>query len=370
MSRIPFVDLGWQHRQIAAEIEAGFAEVMSTGAFILGPAVEQFESEFAVFCGTRHCVGVANGTDALELALRAAGIDDRDSEVILPANTFVASAEAVVRAGATPVFVDVDPSTALVDLTKLADAIGSRTRAVLPVDLYGQVAAIPEIRAMVRGRDIAIIEDAAQAQGARRDGQRAGSFGDIAGTSFYPGKNLGAYGDAGAVLTDAADCATALRQLRNHGGDEGRYRHDRFGVNSRLDTLQAVVLRAKLHRLDEWNALRRDAARRYDEMLSGVPDVTVLATDPENEPVFHLYVLRSPARDDIVRDLTRAEIGVGIHYPASVHLLPAFTQYAGGRGAFPEAEALAEEVVSLPMFPGITTEQQERVAAIVAKAMR
>jgi dTDP-4-amino-4,6-dideoxygalactose transaminase len=368
MSRIPFVDLGWQHGQIAPEIESGFADVMSTGAFVLGPAVEHFESEFAAFCGTRYCVGVANGTDALELALRAAGIDDRDCEVIVPANTFVASAEAVVRAGATPVFVDVDPSTALIDLAKLPDAIRPRTRAVLPVDLYGQVAAIPEIRAMVGGKDIAIIEDAAQAQGAWRDGQRAGSFGDLAGTSFYPGKNLGAYGDAGAVLTDSADCATTLRQLRNHGGEGGRYRHDRFGVNSRLDTLQAVVLRAKLARLDEWNALRRTAARRYDEMLTGVPGISALTTDPRNESVFHLYVVRSAARDEIVRELARAEIGVGIHYPTPVHLLPAFARYARGRGSFPEAEALADEIVSLPMFPGITAKQQERVVAAIAES--
>ena len=364
---IPLVDLGAQHALVADEVAEGFARVLATTAFVGSEDVSAFETEFAAFCGVDHCVGVANGTDAIELALRAAGVGAGD-EVIVPANTFVATAEAVVRAGASVVFVDCEPVHLLVDTAAVAERIGPRTRAVIGVDLYGQLPVMEELERITDAAGVLLFEDAAQSQGARRGGRPAGSFGIAAATSFYPGKNLGAYGDAGAVLTSSPEIAHRLQGLRNHGGS-GRYQHEMLGFNSRLDSLQAVVLRAKLTRLAEWNAQRRQAAAFYATLLDGLEEVTLPATMEGNEHVWHLYVVRVPGRDDVLSALRAAGVGAGIHYPVPVHLQPAFRSDGPGAAGFPVAESTAGRLLSLPIFPGITEGQQERVAEALRKAL-
>jgi dTDP-4-amino-4,6-dideoxygalactose transaminase len=359
VSPVPLIDLGAQHRQIAEEVAAGFQRVMGATSFILGPDVAAFERAFATFSGVTHCLGVANGTDALELILRAAGLGPGD-EVLLPANTFIATALAVARAGATPVLVDCDPDYHLIDLERAR--MSPRTRAIFAVHLYGQVAPMEKVLAFAQAHDLLVLEDAAQAQGARRNGVLAGGFGLAAGTSFYPGKNLGAYGDAGAVLTNAEAIARKVIALRNYGS-EIKYHHPETGFNSRLDTLQAVVLNAKLPHLARWNEARRQAARRYDELLADLPAVTVPRTLPGNEHIFHLYVIRVPERDTVLKKLNAAGIGAGVHYPIPIHLQGAFAHLGHKRGDFPVAERAAAEILSLPMFPEITAAQQEAVVA-------
>jgi dTDP-4-amino-4,6-dideoxygalactose transaminase len=360
---IPLVDLGIQHRQVADEIRSGFERVMDNAAFILGPEVQTFEREYAEFCGVEHCIGVGNGTDAIELALRAVGVGPRD-EVIAPANTFVATAEAIVRTGATLVLADCDEHF-LLDPSAALAAVTSRTKAIIPVHLYGQMA---PMEGYVAANGIHLIEDAAQSQGASRHGRRSGSVGVVAATSFYPGKNLGAYGDAGAVTTNDTGIAERLRALRNHGGIR-KYEHLEIGVNSRLDGLQAVVLAAKLRRLEEWNDERRAAAEYYGDLLKALEQVHVPEVVSGNEHVWHLYVVRVPRRDQVLARLNAAGIGAGIHYPAPVHLVPAFADLGWGPGAFPTAELLAGEILSLPIYPGITPAQQERVVEQLAEAL-
>ena len=367
MTAIPLVDVRAAHAQVAAEIRAGFDEVMSSAAFIKGEVAAVFEREYAAFTGVAHCVGVANGTDALELALRAAEVA-AGAEVIMPANTFVATAEAVVRAGARPAFADVDPDYLLLDPGGLEAALNQQTGAVIPVHLFGQMTPMAAIADVTAQRGTVIIEDAAQAHGATQAGQ-AGSFGLLAGVSFYPGKNLGAYGDAGAVLTESAEHARRVRLLGDHGS-ERRYEHLTIGFNSRLDTLQAVVLRAKLRGLAADNQARRQAASRYAELLADLPDVILPRTAPGNEHVWHLYSIRIPRRDDVLRCLHDEEIGAGIHYPVPVHLQPAFRHLGYGPGDFPVAEAAARQLLSLPLYPQITHEQQARVANAVRRALK
>jgi dTDP-4-amino-4,6-dideoxygalactose transaminase len=367
---VPFVDLPWQHEQIAPEIMPRLAEVMSSGSFIQGPDVKAFESDFARFCGTEYCVGVGNGTDALELALRAAQVPP-GSKVILPTNTFIATAEAVVRAGAQPVFVDCD-ERALVDVRQVAERIDSDTSAVMPVHLYGQIAEMETLAEAVAGREILVIEDAAQAQGASRWSRGIGSWGIAAATSFYPGKNLGAYGDGGAVMTNDEAVAEAVRRLADHGS-RVKYVHSDVGCNSRLDTLQAVVLGAKLRRLEDWNARRREAAALYAEMFASLQQEGLLKPVPVAEgniPVWHLFVIRVDRRDDVLAELHRSGIGAGIHYPVPVHLSDAFRYLGYGPGDFPVAEAMSAEILSLPIFPGITESTVERVAEVVTAAVR
>ena len=367
MTAIPLVDLRAAHAQVAAEIEAGFEEVMSSTAFIKGEVAAAFERDYAAFTGVAHCVGVANGTDALELALRAAEVP-AEAEVIMPANTFVATAEAVVRAGARPAFADVDPDYLLLDPEGLEAALSQQTGAVVPVHLFGQMAPMAAIADVTAQRATVIIEDAAQAHGATQSGRPAGSFGLLAGVSFYPGKNLGAYGDAGAVLTESAEHARRIRLLGDHGS-ERRYEHLTVGFNSRLDALQAVVLRAKLRGLAAGNQARRQAASRYAELLADLPEVILPRTAPGNEHVWHLYAIRVPRRDDVLRFLHDEGIGAGIHYPVPVHLQPAFRHLGYGPGDFPVAEAAARQLLSLPLYPQITQEQQVRVADAVRRAL-
>ncbi|KQQ01432.1 MULTISPECIES: DegT/DnrJ/EryC1/StrS family aminotransferase [unclassified Rathayibacter] len=361
---VPLADLHLQHLVVADVIREGFDRVLADSSFVRGPDVTRFEEEFAAYCGVRNTVGVGNGTDALELALLALDLRPGD-EVLVPANTFVATAEAVVRAGARPVFVDCDDDY-LIDVASAAAAVTPRTRAVMAVHLYGQCAPVEQLAAAV-GPAVTIVEDAAQAQGARRFGARAGSLGAIAGTSFYPGKNLGAYGDAGGVMTDDDELAAAVRRLGNHGGLTA-YRHDVLGTNSRLDSLQAVVLSAKLAHLDEWNRQRRDAAARYGELLDGVGGLTLPRTAPGNEHVHHLYVVRTPERERVREVLGAAGVATGVHYPQPVHLMAPFA--AERPVSLPRAESFAGELLTLPLFPGITSAQQEYVAESLVGALR
>lgn len=367
MIEIPLVDLSAQHQAVADDVNAGFAEVMKATAFIKGPQVAEFERAYAAWSGVEHCIGVGNGTDALELALRASGVE-AGTEVILPANTFIATAEAVVRIGAQPVLVDIDPQHQLIDPDAAAAAVGPTTSAIVPVHLFGQVAPMEQLTEIASSAGLTVVEDAAQAHGATRHGQGAGSFGTAAGTSFYPGKNLGAYGDAGAVLTDDGDVARRVRLMADHGSDV-RYQHSIVGWNSRLDTLQAVVLSAKLAHLAGWNRQRVEAAGRYAGLLEGVQGVNVPALLDGNEHVWHLYVVRVAERDRVMAAMQDAGIGVGIHYPVPIHLQAAFAHLGHGPGDFPVAEAAAAEILSLPIFPGITSAQQERVADALAKAL-
>lgn len=364
---IPLVDLGIQHRRIADEIRPALDAVLEATAFVKGPAVEAFEREFAAYVGTDHCVGVANGTDALELALRAVGVGTGD-RVVLPVNTFIASAEAVVRAGATPVLVDCEPDHQLIDVDRAVAAAGAhRARAVIAVDLFGQCAPLDELAAALAGTGAVLVEDAAQSQGATHRGRGIGGVAAIAATSFYPGKNLGAYGDGGAVVTDRSDLADQVRLLGDHGS-RTRYVHEVVGTNSRLDTVQAVVLRAKLRRLDAWNAERAEAAQRYQDALAGT-GIGLPRTAPDNGHVWHLFVVRVPRRDEVLDALHRSGIGAGVHYPVPIHLQPAFASLGHRPGDFPHAEAAATEILSLPLFPGITPQQQDRVVAALLDAL-
>ena len=367
MKGIPLVDLAWQRDVVADDVARGFAAVFARTAFILGPEVAAFESAYAAFEGVAHVVGVANGTDAIELALRAVDVGPGD-EVILPANTFVATAVAAMRLGAVPVLVDCDERFHLIDPERVAARVGEKTRAIVPVHLYGQLAPTARVKAIADAAGAVVVEDAAQCQGARHDGRGPGAIGAVAATSFYPGKNLGAYGDAGAVSTSSPDVARRLRALRNYGG-EAKYVHDEVGFNSRLDTLQAVVLSAKLARLAAWNELRRVAAARYDDLLRDVADVATPATAPGNEHVYHLYVVRVPRRDAVLARMQADGVGVGVHYPRPLHELPALAPLGHRAGDFPVAERAAREILSLPMYPGITAEQQERVVASLRRAL-
>jgi dTDP-4-amino-4,6-dideoxygalactose transaminase len=369
VNSIPLVDLGAQHAAVAHEVAAGWQQVLARTAFIDGPQVAAFENEYAALIGTRHCVGMANGTDAIEIALRALGVGAGD-ECILPANTFIATAEAVCRAGATPVLVDcADDGTYLIDAAAAEAAMTPRTRAIVPVHLYGQAAPVELLLPLAERAGAVVVEDAAQSQGARRHGVGAGALGHAAATSFYPGKNLGAYGDAGAALTDSDEVAARMRMIGNHGSPR-KYEHQTMGVNSRLDTLQAVVLSAKLRRLTGWNAARRAAAARYDTLLADLDEVARPRTLEGNEHVWHLYVVRVPDRDRVLKELHAAGIGAGVHYPVPIHLTEAFAGLGHAEGAFPVTERASGELLSLPLFAEITDEQQERVTDALKSALR
>jgi dTDP-4-amino-4,6-dideoxygalactose transaminase len=365
---VPLVDLRAEHDEIADEVRRGWALVIDRTAFILGEEGKAFESELAGFTGVRHCVGVANGTDALEIALRACRIGPGD-EVIVPANSFVASALAVLRAGATPVLADVDSETLLVDADHAARHAGPRTRAIMPVHLHGHVAPVAELRRLADKVGAVLVEDAAQAHGAARGDTRVGAAGAMTAMSFYPAKNLGAYGDAGAVLTDSDELATSARALRNYGS-EARHEHDEQGFNSRLDELQAVVLRAKLRRLTRWNQARREAATRYDLLLADLEKVRRPSGADVDGSVWHLYVVRVPDRDKVLARLNEAGIGAGVHYRTPIHLQGFAGPLGYEKGDFPVAEAACEEILSLPLFPSITLEQQERVVDELDRALQ
>ena len=363
MRQIPLVDLSRQLEQIRSEVEKGWAAVLDESNYILGGPVAEFESSFAKFCDVESCVGVANGTDAIELILRACGLGPGD-EVLIPANTFIATALAVLRASAEVRLVDCDPESHLIDEHNALERQTAKTVAVIPVHLFGQMAPCEQI---ANQEGWVVIEDAAQAQGARREGRSIGSFGVAAATSFYPGKNLGAFGDAGAVLTNDPDLASKVTALRNWGSTE-KYHHPEVGFNSRLDTLQAVVLSAKLAKLAQWNEERVKAASFYDQMIGDRAKLPV--TLPGNDHVFHLYVIEVDDRDDVMVKMRRAGIGVGVHYPVPIHLQGALSELGHKKGDFPNTERAAERMLSLPIFPGITESEQDQVVAALFSALR
>ncbi len=360
---IPFVDLQSQYQTLKSEVDPAVLAVMQRGDFILGGAVTEFEREFAAYCGAAHCVGVDSGYSALELIIRAYDIGLGD-EVITAANTFIATTLAISNAGATPVLVDCDPQTYNIDATLIEAAITARTKAIMPVHLYGQTADMDAIRAIARKHGLLVFEDAAQASGARYKGRMAGSLGDAAAFSFYPGKNLGAYGDGGAVTTNDPAIAEKIRLLRNIG-QKVKYYHEVKGFNNRLDTIQAAVLRVKLPHLNDWNAGRRRAAATYAELLSDLPLVTP-ATAGYAEHIFHLYVIRLADRDALMEELKGKGIASGLHYPIPIHLQPAYAELGYRRGDFPVTEAYAEEILSLPIFPELDDDK----VAYVAEAVR
>ena len=366
LERIPLVDLDVVHRPILGDLRSAFDRVMASSAFIGGEEVEAFEAALADHVGTAHAVGVGSGTAALQLALAAAGIGPGD-EVILPANTFVATAEAVVATGAMPVLVDVDERTALIDLDAAADAVTARTAAVIPVHLYGQPVDGDAARELASRRRLFLLEDAAQAIGAEWRGRRAGSIGDAGAFSFYPGKNLGALGDGGAITTDDAGLARRARLLRSHG-EERRHLHRVVGYCERLDGLQAAFPGVKLARLDEAQKLRDEAAGLYEELLRDVPNVSTLLTTEGGRHVHHLLVVRVPRRDAVLDALHAAGVGAAVHYPTPIHLQPAFAGL-GRKGAFPVAESLSSSILSLPLFPGITPDQVRRCVGALRTAV-
>lgn len=364
---VPLVDLAAQQTEVNDEVRAGLDEVFATTAFIGGKAVTEFEQRYAEETDVAYCVGVANGTDALELALRAGGVT-AGGEVIMPANTFIATAEAVSRIGAVPVLVDVDEEYLLIDPSLVEAAVTDRTQAIVPVHLFGQVAPVEQLIDIAAAAGAVIIEDAAQSQGARRHGRAAGGLGLAAGTSFYPGKNLGAAGDAGAVTTQSAELAERVRLIAAHGSAK-KYVHEVVGMNSRLDTVQAVVLLAKLKRLAAWNELRRTHAARYSEMLAELDGVRTPSSAESNVDVWHLYVVRVAERDRVLAALHRAGIGAGIHYPYPVHLTEAYAHLGYRAGDFPIAERSATEILSLPLFPHLQSGQQGAVVDALRAAV-
>ena len=364
-SGIPFLDLAAAYAELQDALDEAVGRVMASGQFILGPDVTAFEEEFATYCETRHAIGVGSGLDALRLILVGYGIG-RGDEVIVPSNTFIATWLAVSQAGATPVPVEPDTATHNITAEIVEAAITPSTKAIMPVHLYGQPADLDGIAALADERAIRLIEDAAQAHGARYRGRRCGGLGDAAGFSFYPGKNLGAMGDAGAVTTDDDALAERVRMLRNYGS-KVKYHHDLAGLNSRLDSLQAAVLRIKLRHLDEWNERRRAVAARYLEELAGV-DGLVLPEIPDfAEPVWHLFVVRHPQRDALRQRLAKAGVDTIIHYPIPPHLTGAYAKGAA-HCHLPVAERLAGEVLSLPMGPHLALEDPENVAVAVRQA--
>jgi len=363
--KIPFLDLQAAYHELQEELDAACRRVMSSGWYILGQEVEAFETEFASYCGVRHCIGVSNGLDALELILRGYGIGAGD-EVIVPANTFIATWLAVSRAGAVPVPVEPNELTHTIEADQVEKAISSRTRAVMPVHLYGQPADMEPIRQLAQRHGLKVIEDAAQAHGALYRGQRAGGLGDAAGFSFYPGKNLGALGDGGAVVTNDGELAAQIRLLRNYGSSI-KYYNEVKGCNARLDALQAAVLRVKLGRLDEWNLRRRRAAERYLKALSRMPHLVLPQVPDDVEPAWHLFVVRHPRRDELQRHLAGAGIETLIHYPVPPHLSPAYTDLSYVRGDYPRTERIADTLISLPIGPHLGTDLQNRIISALAE---
>lgn len=373
LTSVPFTDLRAMAGEVWPEIEQEYVACLLDGAYIGGPALTAFERQWAAYCGADHAVGLASGTDALELCLIALGIGAGD-EVVVPANTFIATAAAVVRAGAAPRFADVSEDTLLMTSRTLAEAITPRTRAVIVVHLYGQTPDMTDLVATAERAGVAVIEDAAQAHGAEWDGRRAGSFGIAACFSFYPAKNLGAFGDAGAVVTSRPELADQIRSLANHGRSHGHahYDHDRIGTNSRLDALQAILLSGKLARLDAWTERRIVLASRYRELLGG-PEFSgtglrLTASAPLARHVHHLFVVRVALRDGVRAELTRRGIETGVHYPVPCHRQPPLRRFADH--PLPVAEQAAGEILSLPMFPHMTDSQVDYVCESLAEALR
>jgi dTDP-4-amino-4,6-dideoxygalactose transaminase len=362
---IPLVDLKAQYATIKRDVNAAIARILDDCAFIGGPEITRFETDFAHYCGARHGVGTSSGTTALHLALCALGVGQGD-EVIAPAHTFIATVEAVAQTGARVVFADVDEATYTLDPESVATCLSSRTRAIIPVHIYGQMADIAAIKELKSSCDheIVIIEDAAQAHGARRDGIRAGGACRAGCFSFFPGKNLGAFGDAGMVTTHDTELADRCRKLANHGRQD-KYRHDLMGFNYRLDALQAAILNVKLQHLAAWTLRRRSRAAIYDELLTGVPGVTLPAVADDAEHVYHLYVIQVDDREGLRAHLAECNIATGVHYPIPLHQQPAVRRLGFAAAPLPVTEALCERILSLPIYPEMTDDQVARVAQCV-----
>lgn len=385
--KVPFVDLLAQYHTIKEEADAAVARVLSRGDFVMGQAVDAFEAEFARYCEADFAIGVDSGYSALELILRGYEIGPGD-EVITAANTFIATALAITTCGAKPVLVDAHPTTYNLDPAQIEAAITPRTRAIMPVHLYGQPADMDPILEIAHKHELLVVEDAAQAAGARYKGRRSGSLGHAAAFSFYPAKNLGAYGDGGAIVTSDATLAERVRLLRNLG-QRAKYQHEVQGYNHRLDTLQAAVLSVKLPHLDRWNAARRAHAQRYAQLLSDLPvtlpaqslSTEALTAEPAGpepvrtdsaaaEHIFHLYVIRTPERTALQQHLNHAGIATGIHYPVPIHLQPAYRELGYKQGDFPVTEAWMDEILSLPMYPELSPVAIEYVAHTMRQALR
>ncbi len=358
---VPFLDLKAHHDPRRAEIMAAIEAVVDANAFAGGSFVTRFEAAYAEFCGTRFCVGVANGTDALWFALLALNVGPGDEVITVPM-TFMATAEAISYTGAKPVFVDIEPRTFTLDVSQLEAAITPRTKAIIPVHLFGHCADMDPLLAIAARHGIPVVEDAAQAQGARYKGRPAGSLGRIGAFSFYPGKNLGAWGEAGGITTDDPDLRDRMAMFREHG-QKKKYYHDVIGWNGRMDGIQAAVLSVKLKYLAEANARRRRVAARYDTLLAGIPGLTLPVPAPYAEPIYHIYAVRVAGRDALIPRLAARGISTGIHYPVPVHLQQAYAALGHRRGDFPVSEACADTFLSLPMYPELSDDQIEAVAA-------
>jgi dTDP-4-amino-4,6-dideoxygalactose transaminase len=361
--RIPFVDLKHQYHEIKTELQEAIEGVLERGIFVGGEEVERFEEEFAQYCGVRFAVGVGSGTEALYLALLACRVGS-GHEVITVPNTFIATTEAITLTGAQPVFVDIDPETYTMDAGQIESAITERTKAIIPVHLYGQPADMAPILAVAERHNLLVVEDAAQAHGAVYNGKKVGGFGTAACFSFYPTKNLGAYGEGGAVVTDNEEIAQRVMMLRDHGSKQ-KYSHETEGINSRLDTLQAAILRIKLRHLDRWNQQRGERAALYDDFLQGSEKVIRPTVREGCTHVYHLYVIRSTERDRLREHLRSKEIITGIHYPVPLHLQPAYSYLGLGEGTYPVTERAARDILSLPMYPKLRGEDVETVAQVI-----
>ena len=360
---VPFLDLKAQYQSIKDEVNEAILSVVESCAYVKGPAVKQFQKNFAEYCDVKYAVGVANGTDAIYLALRAVGIGPGD-EVITTPDTFIATTEAITQAGAKIVFVDINPETYNINVSKIEEKITQKTKAIIPVHLFGQPADMDPIIEIAKKYNLKIVEDAAQAHGARYFGKRVGTFGDVACFSFYPGKNLGAYGDGGAIATNNEEIATQVEKLADHGSLK-KYIHEEEGGNSRLDSVQAAVLDVKLKYLDQWNESRRKNAYVYNELLKNVAGVITPVELENTTPVYHLYVIQVEGRDGLQQKLSDAGIASGIHYPYPLHLTPAY-QYLGlKKGDFPEAEKCADRFLSLPMYPELTESMIQKVCDVI-----
>lgn len=365
---IPLVDLKAQYQSIKDEIQQAVNGILDNTTFIMGEDVTLFEKEFAGYAGTKHFVGLNSGTDALYLALRAAGITEGD-EVITVANTFFATAEAIDMTGAKPVFVDVTADTHTIDVDKAVAAITPRTKAIIPVHLYGHPAPMVELMKLAEAFKVTVIEDCAQSHGATIDGKRAGTFGIAGCYSFFPGKNLGAYGDAGGMATNDDALDRQVRMLRNHGRAD-KYLHEFEGVSSRLDTLQAAILRVKLYHLEAWTEARIACAGRYAKLLAGIDGLELPVCKPGCRHVYHLYVVRVRNRDRVASRLKEKGIATGVHYPVPLHLQPAYRHLCYSAGAFPVVEKAAAEILSLPIYPELTAQQQEYIAENLIAALK
>jgi len=365
--KVPFLDLKVQYKQIEKEVLPMVTEAMQNGAFIGGPQVTNFEKEFAEYCDSNFCVGVGSGTDALRFALLAVGVGAGDEVVTVP-NTFIATTEAISQVGATPVFVDVDPGTCNIDVSKIGDKVTEKTKALVPVHLYGQPADMDPIMELAKKHNLYVIEDACQAHGSLYKGRKAGSHGTAGCFSFYPGKNLGAYGEGGAVVTQDEETADKIRMIRDHGQNE-KYFHNMEGYNGRLDAIQAGVLRIKLRNLHNWNQSRRENAAYYTELLSKINGVTVPTEAGFAQSVYHLYVILVDDRDGLQKFLGDKGISTGLHYPRPLHLQKAYSRLGNENGSFPVTENLAQKLLSLPMYPELERDQIEFVAQSIKEYM-